>query len=1067
MKPLLYVLIALSTLVLWGCGDETEVVTFDEPLPEVVDFNYDVKPILSDTCYLCHGPDTSNAKAGLSLSNFDSATAHKTDNGLAALLPGDPEDSEAYLRITSDDENYMMPPPESNLTLSARDKAVIKKWIEQGAEYKKHWALITPEKSNTPDIVNQQWVQNDIDRFIARKIEDKGITPGERADKESLIRRVTFDLTGLPPTLKQIDDFLADDRPEAYSQLVDTLVASEAYGERMAIEWLDVARYADTHGYSTDFYRDMSPYRDWVIKSFNQNQPFDEFVTWQVAGDLLPNPSKEQILATAFNRVHAQNGEGGIVNEEFRVEYVKDRVQTIGTGLMGLTMHCAQCHDHKYDPISAKDYYATTAFFNSVDESGQISYDPNDMPVPTLLLPSDEQQKSLADLTRKIATLSARISDKYDRQNAEFSDWLNAFKPAEVKDNKDTLIAYFPLGNSDKNELIHNLVDKNASGKVIFGADPNKKEGEAMVHVSEGKRQAIKINGDDPLYFPSVNHFDRATRFTVSIDTKIPEEITDGVLMHYNKAGILYNFKGFDVGIEGNHWQVRLAHSYPYNAIVLKSNHPVKRDTWQNVTMTYDGSSKATGVKFYLDGKPVDMMVERDNLYKEIKHNNEGVLKEIGLKIGARWRSRGLPNTLVDNVKVHSRNLTSMEIASMEGLTVDSEDQKALLAVYNQRFNPAFKDDTAELTSLRREYNSLAEQIQEVMVMKERSEPRQAYVLTRGSYATHGEPVQPGVPENILPFDESWPNDRRGLAKWLTAPDHPLVPRVVVNRYWQMLFGQGLVTTPEDFGNQGKLPSHPALLDWLAREFVDNGWDVKRLIKLMVNSATYTQSSKVSKTLLEQDPENVLLARGPKSRLSAEMIRDNALASSGLLITKIGGESVKPYQPDGIWKMNNMDYKRGTGEELYRRSMYTIYKRSTPPPNMMAFDAPSRSHSVGVRQETNTPLQALALLNDPQIVEASRVLAERVASETGELTPQVTQIYRRLTSRFPNEAELNLVKEMYTEIENSFIQDPEKAKAFLSVGDSPVNDELDQVKLAALGTVTNMLMNHDASVIKR
>jgi len=1067
MKLSVFTLFITVSSVLAGCGSDTEVVEFKDPIPDVVDFNYDVKPILSDTCYLCHGPDLPNAKAGFSLSSYESATAHQTDNGMAALLPGSADGSEAYLRISSQDENYMMPPPESNLTLSARDKAVIKKWIDQGAEYKKHWALIKPEKSPVPKSESSSWAKGDIDRFVLEKIQLKKLSPNQLADKESLIRRVTFDLTGLPPSIDEIDGFLANDSPDAFAKLVEALMATPAYGERMATEWLDVARFADTHGYSTDFYRDMSPYRDWVIKAFNENQPFDQFVTWQVAGDLLPNPSKEQILATAFNRVHAQNGEGGVVNEEFRVEYVKDRVQTIGTGLLGLTMHCAQCHDHKYDPISAKDYYSTFAFFNNIDESGQISYDPNDMPVPTMLLPDDLQQSQISKVASKVTALSLKMEQLYSAENSDFIDWLKGLKVNQISDDKKALIGHFPLTNKDKNEHIANLADQTSPGKVLFGSDLKKTEGSKMVHVSESGRQAVKINGDDPLYFPSINFLERASQFTVSIDTKIPDSIKEGVLIHYNKAGILYNFKGFDIGIKDGYWMVRLAHSYPYNAIVLTSKQPASKNTWLNIAMTYDGSSKADGVNFYIDGAPVDMSVERDNLYKEIKHNNEGVLKEIGLKVGARWRSRGLPDTLVDNIKVYKRDLTAIEVAKQFGDASNRFDKSKLLALYNARFNKAFDSDRQVLSSLRREHNSLAEQIQEISIMKESDHPKKAYVLVRGSYASHGEPVEPGVPETILPFDKSWPRNRLGLSKWLTSENNPLVPRVVVNRYWQMLFGRGLVDTPEDFGNQGSLPSHPQLLDWLARDFVDNGWNVKRLVAQMVNSATYQQSSLADQNSLEIDPENVLFARGPKSRLSAEMIRDNALAISGLLVTKIGGESVKPYQPKGIWRMNNMDYKRGDGEELYRRSMYTIYKRSVPPPNMTAFDAPSRSHSVGVRQETSTPLQALALLNDPQIIEASRVLAEKVATETQDTKTQVSSIYRQLTSRYPNEQELELVSAMYAEIEDSFTANPTKANDFLSIGEAPISDMHNPIQIAALGTVANMLMNHDASVIKR
>ncbi|AWB68055.1 hypothetical protein C2869_17225 [Saccharobesus litoralis] len=1064
-KPYWLSLIFASTLV--ACGSQDDQQTFAEPLPEVVDFNFHVKPILSDTCYLCHGLDETNAKGGLSLASYDKATSHKTAEGKMALIPGNPEDSEIWQRILSDDENTIMPPPSSNLVLSDREKAIIKKWIEQGAEYKKHWALIKPERAKTPTVSKVDWVNNDIDNFILKQIEAKGLTPQSPADKESLIRRASFDLTGLPPTLSEIDEFLADDSANAYEKLIDRLLAKPSFGERLATEWMDVARYADTHGYSTDFYRDMSPYRDWVIDSFNQNRPFDEFITWQVAGDLLPNATTEQRLATAFNRIHAQNGEGGIVAEEFRVEYVKDRVQTIGTGLLGLTMHCAQCHDHKYDPISAKDYYSTFAFFNNIDDSGQISYDPNDIPVPTLRLPNAEQEKQLTSLEAEIAKQSQLINQTHSLNNAEFKKWLAKDPSLDKITGDDALIAYYPFSKKDSVKSIAEVKNQDLAGKVIWGAQPNEKNGPDMVHeISEG-RQAIVLNGDDALYFPKLNDFDRARPFSVSIDVKLPDDLEEGVLVHYNKAGVLYNFKGFDFGLENNQWIVRLAHTAPYNAIILKSQQTVQRNKWLNVTMTYDGSSKAAGTKFFVNGQEIAMTVERDNLYKDIKHTKEGVLKEIGIKVGARWRSRGLKGAVVDNLKVYQRDLTAIEIANANQVQAPSKSE-ALLALFNSQYNKRYQQDVAKLTQLRQQQNSLAETIKEIMVMEELPEPRQAYILERGSYASHGEPVQPGVPERVFPYDPSWGNQRDGLAKWLTHPDHPLVSRVVINRYWQMMFGTGLVRTPEDFGNQGQLPTHPELLDWLAREFVASGWNVKHMLKLMAMSQTYRQSSIADAQLTEIDPENRLYARGPKARLTAEMIRDNALAASGLLVDKLGGESVKPYQPKDIWKMNNMEYKQGAGEELYRRSMYTIHKRSAPPPNMTAFDAPMRSYSVGTRQQTSTPLQALALLNDPQIVEASRVLASKVMQQTTDKTAQLRTIYRTLTSRKISDDELAIVEQMYQDMLSSFANKSEQSHELLAIGEAQVTgDNIQAEQLAALTSITNILINHDATVIKR
>ncbi|MDU0355123.1 DUF1553 domain-containing protein [Paraglaciecola aquimarina] len=1065
MKPRYLLSLISATVLLTACGQEQEQ-NFAEPLPEVVDFNYHVKPILSDTCYLCHGPDKSNAKAGLTLSNFDDATTHITDNGVAALIPGNAEGSEAFQRIMSDDENIIMPPPNAHLTLSARDKAIIKKWIDQGAEYKKHWALISPVKVTPPTLKAVEWANNEIDHFIGKKIEDKNLQPNSQADKESLIRRLSFDLTGLPPSTEQLDNYLSNNSKDATPKLIDELMASPAFGERLATEWLDVARYADTHGYSTDYYRDMSPYRDWVIESFNQNRPFDEFITWQVAGDLLPNATEQQILATAFNRVHAQNGEGGIVNEEFRVEYVKDRVQTIGTGLLGMTMHCAQCHDHKYDPISAKDYYSTFAFFNNLDESGQISYDPNDMPVPTLMLPTAEQKQTTEQLTAQVAELENSLRS-FKTVNAEFKQWLDKNEGKVTNKGKDALIAHFDFSSKDSTKTLHNKVDKKSSGKVMFGGKPKKKTGPKLVHIQDSNRSAIKLNGDDILFFPTLNGYHRAKPFSLSIDVKIPTDTEDGVLVHYNKAGILYNFKGFDLGIEDGHWMVRFAHSYPYNAIKIDAREPVAREQWTNVAITYDGSSTAAGLKLYINGELAQTDVERDNLYKDIEHTRTSVKEEMGIKIGARWRSKGLPNVLVDNFKVYDRDLTAIEMHNAQSEQPVTASMEALLAVFNKTVNKDYINTSNQLQTLRHQQNQMIEQFQEIMVMQEMEQPRQAYVLERGGYANHGEKVSPGVPERFYPFDPDWPKNRIGLAKWLTAPKHPLVSRVIVNRYWQLVFGTGLVRTPEDFGNQGELPTHPLLLDWLAVEFVESGWDVKHIIKLMVSSATYQQSSKTTEQLNESDPENRLYARGPSGRLTAEMIRDNALAASDLLVDKIGGESVRPYQPKDIWKMNNKTYERGDGEDLYRRSMYTIYKRSAPPPNLMAFDAPSRSYSVGTRQETSTPLQALALLNDPQIIEASKVLSAKLMRQFDSPTEILSQAYRKITSRIPSDAELTIIEQMYQQTLTDFTDSPQQVAELLDIGDTKVSAQQNTAELAALTSVTNILMNHDAAVIKK
>ncbi|MCF2947159.1 DUF1553 domain-containing protein [Paraglaciecola aquimarina] len=1066
-----------SVLGLVACGNDSsmDAETALHDLPEVVDYNFHIKPILSDTCFLCHGPDLPNAKAGLSLNTFERATTHVLESGNHAIVPGKPKKSEALQRITSTDPNIIMPPPNSNLVLSDRDKAMIKKWIKQGAEYKKHWAFITPQKPALPNVKNKDWPVNPLDHFVLKQIEDKNLTPSEQASKETLIRRVSFDLTGLPPTIEEIDQYLADDSDNAYEKVVDRLLASDSYGERVATEWLDVARYADTHGYATDPFRDVSPYRDWVIEKFNQNMPFDTFITWQLAGDLLPNATNEQKLATAFNRMHTQNNEGGLVLEEFRVEYVKDRVQSVGTGLLGLTLHCAQCHDHKYDDVPTKDYYQTFAMFNNNDDSGQISWDANDMPVPTMLLPTREQKSALEEINSKIEQAQAEVKSAAQNSDDAFKIWQIQRAAVDLL-ARDALVAHYPLDSKDSTKEILNKVRKDKHGRVLFSSNKNQKTGADLVYQEDQGHQAILLNGDDALYFPDENHFNRATPLTVAIKAKLAESTKEAAIFHHNKSSTLYAYKGFDLSIVDGHWLVRFAHTYPYNAIAMRSEQPIKTGQWQHLAITYDGSSKASGVSLYINGESIPLIIERDNLYKDISHPAEDSLGLVaGLKVGARWRDRGAADSLVSDLKVWSRDLSKVEIQTNAkqafGETYSQSqinDPAALQDFYNKRYNQNYLEKVAQLTKLRNEYNSLNEPINEMMIMQElEGERRQSYILDRGLYSNHGEKVEPGVPEAVYPFDDSLPKNRIGLAKWLTDPQHPLVSRVISNRYWAMLMGDGIVRTPEDFGSQGKLPTHPDALDWLSREFVDSGWDVKHLIKTIAMSATYQQSSVADKTLKTIDPENTLFARGPRVRLTAEMLRDNVLAASGLLVNKIGGKSVYPYQPEGLWKMNRAEYKQSKGDDLYRRSMYTVWKRNAPPPSMHNFDTPTRTYTVGARQATDTPLQALTMMNDSQFVEAGRVLAEKVITNTADNNERLIQVYRLLTSQYPDENELSVMSEMYTTFLDKYTQAPEEAEHLLAIGEKSPQPSLGKTIVAALSAVANLIINHDATVIKR
>ncbi|MDO6603545.1 PSD1 and planctomycete cytochrome C domain-containing protein [Arenibacter palladensis] len=768
----------VSIPVLFAVGCNTGVQTsetaanseFNGKVPDKIDFTFHVKPILSDRCFKCHGPDKNAIEGGLSLNTAEDAymaLGKRKDH--YAIVPGDVEKSELVNRIYTTDESLMMPPPESNLTLTQYEKEVLKKWIDQGAEYKEHWAFIAPEKPSVPKTTNTTWAQNEIDQFVLAQLEQKGLQPSEKASKEKLLRRVFFDLTGLPPSVEQINNFVNNDSPTAYEEIIDSLLNTMDYAEHMSAEWMDIARYADTHGYQDDFERIMWPWRDWVIHAFKQNMPYDQFVTYQLAGDLMPNPNAEQILATGFNRNHKITFEGGVIPEEYRIEYVEDRTVTFGTAFLGLTFECARCHDHKYDPISQKNHFELFSFFNNIDELG--------------LTPG--------------------------------------------------------------------------------GAG------------------------------------------------KIPK---------------------------------------PYMTITEKE---------KNGVLSFVQLQKST-------------------------------MKEVP-----------------------------------------------------------------------------------VMIMNEMEEIRPSYILNRGVYDQPTTQVYPNTPESILPFPEEYPKNRFGLAKWLFHEDNPLTARVTVNRFWQRMFGTGLVASSFDFGNQGSLPTHPELLDFLAIKLKEEGWDSRKILEYMALSATYQQSTRVSKELQELDPENRLLARAPRLRLTAELIRDQALKISGLLNKEVGGPSVKPYQPAGIWEAttgggggSTATYITSTGKDLYRKSLYTFWKRTVPPPSMMTFDAASRDLCTVKRQETNTPLQALVLLNDPQIIEASRLIAKNAIDRNKEINDQIKYIFKLATSRSPDEEELSMLHNYYNSMLQKVDEEGIDPKDYLSIGDFEIDSSYSKNQLAALALTAHTILNLDETITR-
>ncbi len=1047
-----------------------DVAAAYKTVPDNIDFNRHVKPILSDRCFSCHGPDKGKLKAGLRLDIPDAVYGELPETpGKKALVPGSLRNSEVFKRIISTDPDYLMPEPKSHLTLSAYEKAVLIKWIENGATYKPHWAFIKPVKPDLPEVTQKAWMKNPIDQFILSHLEKEKLPPSPQADKETLLRRISLDLTGLPPSLDEMDAFIKDPSPNAYEKQVDRLLASPHYGEKMATDWLDVARFADSHGYTVDRLRDMSPWRDWVINAFNKNLSYNDFITWQLAGDLLPHPTKEQLIATAFNRNHQQNMEGGIVEEEFRVEYVTDRVNTTAEAFMALTVGCARCHDHKFDPISQKEYYQMYSFFNNIKEAGQISWD-NAMPVPTMLITNDEKDKILSFFKTKEQQKQDQLRTEAQAEENSFNQWLqsNAYKKGLPQKFPRDVVAYFPLNDSSLKNSIKPF------GKAAMKREGNTKESPVMVPDEKGK--ALRFNGDTWLDLVNIGKYKRSDPFSVSVWVNIPAAIKSGVIFHRGISGLLYNFRGFHLALENNKLQLEMAHTAPYNAIIEYTKQDVPRDQWIHLAVTYDGSSKAGGFKIYLNGTEMQTVTDQDNLYKDIVFADPK--QQPALQFGAWERGMGLTGGKIKDITVFSRDLAYLEvlqIADSKSFTeIFNKSAASLTATeklffkeyYLANFSARQKLARSELIKLRAHYNDSIENLPELMVMQEMPLPRKAYILDRGQYDTYKEEVFPDVPKSILPMPKNFQRNRLGFAQWLVHPDHPLTARVAVNRYWQMYFGKGLVKSAEDFGNQGEMPSNPELLDWLALSFRESGWNVKALQKMIVMSATYRQSSKSGPRANAADPENILLSHAPANRLTAEMLRDNALAASGLLNLKIGGPSVYPYQPEGLWKINGSEYKEDTGNNIYRRGLYTVWRRSAPNPTQATFDVGIRTSCIVGRQKTNTPLQALVTLNDPTFVEAAKVMGEQI-TEGADTKKGIVLAFRTLTGRRPSQQELALLMELREKEYQKFKMKKEKTKGWLATGRYIINPSLDAAQVAANAVVASTIINTDAALTKR
>ena len=1058
-------------------------------------FNRDIRPILSDKCFVCHGL---TKKEGIELRLDKRDVALK----LGAIVPGKPGESEMLNRVSSDDADVRMPPPASKLGhLSKEDIAKLRQWIAEGAEYQPHWSFVplravaVPNgKADSPIFAKTKIgtvpKPSPIDAIVSESLAHRGLKMQPEADRATLIRRVTFDLTGLPPTPAEVEAFIADKSPNAYEHAVDRLLASSRYGERMAVDWLDIARYSDSYGFQVDRPRAAWAWRDWVVASFNRNQPFDQFITWQLAGDLLPGATDEQVLATAFNRLHQQESEGGSIEEEYRVEYVCDRVQTFSTAFLGLTMECCRCHDHKFDPIAQKEYYQFFAMFQNIDEAGLYSFFTESTPTPALALSDDGERARMAKFNAEVRSLESQSAKVRDSRRKAFDAWL-ASRPKSLEIPGEA--ARFSFDKREGDQLANSV--KNGKPAKILGENK-------LVPGKFG--QAIEFTGDDQVDLP-LGNYDRAQPFSVSLWLKTPDVKDRAVVFHRSAAWTDAGSRGYELLIEDGRLKWSLIHFWPGNAISIAAKEPLPLNQWTHVVVTSDGSSRADGLRLYVDGKLAEIEVVRDHLTKQITGGgNNGD----NIALGARFRDHGFTHGAIDDFRVFTRELTPLEALATfapeqaakvlaRGAKTDArsgwhdpelakgvadpgnhalrsklrdvppsqaDDREQLFAFYLAAVDAEWQKHLESLMSARRQANAAADGQREIMVMHELPQPKKAYVLFRGQYNQHRDEVHAGTPAVLPPMVADLPRNRLGLARWLTDRGHPLTARVTVNRFWQSLFGRGIVKTAEDFGSQGSPPTHPQLLDWLAMHFIDSGWNVKDLLKTIVMSQTYRQRSIADAKTMTDDPDNEWLARGPRFRLSAEMIRDNALAAAGLLNLQMGGPPVNPYEMSDSFKPE----PPSAGLDVFRRSLYTNWLRTGPPPALVTFDAPRRAVCTARRVRTDTPLQALILLNGVQYVEAARALGQHLHEDAhGDARRMIELGFLRCLSRKPDAKETEIAARLYREQKTYFAAHPDEAAQLLKVGRTACDAKIPPAELAAATVLGQLLLNHDECVVKR
>ena len=1040
-------------------------------LPEKVTFNAHIQPILSEKCYHCHGPDSGTRKPEKTPLRIDREqfAFEPRENGKPVIIKGSPDESLLIELMKSSDQDEIMPPPESHKTMSVQEIALIGKWIEQGAEYQEHWAFLAPQRAELPHVKNESWVSNEIDSFTLAKMEKSGLSPNPQLSSHRLLRRIHFDVTGLPPTPKEIKAFAASyqkDQLSAVNSVLDTLFSTPGYGEQQGRLWLDAARYADTHGIHIDNYREIWPYRDWVVTAFNQNMPFDQFTVEQLAGDMLPEPSLDQKVATGFNRCLPTTGEGGSIVEEVNAMYATDRVSTTFGVWQGLTVGCAQCHDHKFDPVSQKEFYQIAAFFRNTTMSALDRN--NGRHPPNIFVPIPEDRPSFAKMNAELTQLQEVIQSnqaKYKKaRDVEFAAWMNQKKITPAKDellSPEGQEVFLPLRNpkdktlmgTAKQEPLSLAANKVSTVPGVFG-------------------RALQVGGKPSVEIGDFGDFDGTKGFSFGGFIYVEGKPNGAILARMDPTD---NHRGWGLWLRDGQVGAHVIEQFPTASVKAFTKKPLTPKKWHHVMVVFDPSKAKRSLTVYLDGKPAEIKYLRNNLGKNIQ-------TQVPLRLGS---SAGNDSALSGVVAVQDLRVVGrvMKHEEVQDLVVDTLVGSAHLAaqgsaleeVLRKQFDviqPAkLRPEQLRVNELNKESDTLKKRGSYTLIMEEKpkSDPF-AHVLERGDYANKGEKVTPGTPAVLPAMGDTLPANRLGLAQWLVDPNNPLTARVTVNRYWHYLFGRGLVETTEDFGIMGSRPSHPELLDWLACEFVSSGWDLQHMLRLMITSSTYRQSAVHTPENMKADPLNILLTRSPRFRLHGEQLRDLALAASGLMVQEVGGAPVKPYQPVGIWSSvampssNTKLYVQDSGSKLYRRSIYTIWKRSAPHPAMELLNAPPRETFCVRRELTNTPLAAFVTMNDVQFVEAARVLATKAMKASSETSTRLDYLTLRLISRALSEDEKSIATATFKQALQKFSDSPDDAAMLIAVGVSPPDDKLPATELAAWTLVASQIFNLDETL---